>query len=314
LSLQSTLSEIAQQSADPNSIATNVFNDLLYGEEHILSHNPIGTTESVESIGMEDLKAYYETNFSPSLADFHVVGSVTQSEVVASLEDINNQWESTEVNIPTYATPEPPSESQIYFYDVPDAKQSVLYFGYLAMAETDPDYYPATVMNYILGGGGFASRLTQELREGKGYTYGIGSGFSGSEMKGPFSIQSGVRTNVTYESTQLVKDILQEYSITFTEKDLETTKSFLLKSNARAFETYGAKLNLLQNMSTYGWPADYVKDREEIVKNMTKEKISELANKYANPDKMIYLVVGDADTQLDRLKKVGYGDPVLLND
>ena len=70
------------------------------------------------------------------------------------------------------------STAKVYFVDVPDAKQSVLQIGYPALAATDKDFYAATVMNYILGGGGFASRLTQQLREGKGYTYGIRSGFS----------------------------------------------------------------------------------------------------------------------------------------
>merc|ERR1711965_1157260 len=134
-------------------------------------------------------------------------------------------------------------------------------------------------MNYILGGGGFASRLTQELREGKGYTYGIRSSFDGSDKPGAFTISSGVRTNVTYESAALVKEILENYPDTFTERDLATTKSFLLKSNARRFETLGAKLNMLENMSDYGWDANYVKEREQIVRDMTIEQISELARK-----------------------------------
>lgn len=313
LAKQRTLSQLAQQQGEPNSIAANEFNKLLYGKDYILSNNLQGTQESVASITLEDLKEYYQNYFSPSLADFHIVGSINQDKVIASLSSIDDRWESKEVDIPEYETPDVPENSTVYFYDVPGAKQSVLRFGYLALPETDPDYYPATVMNYILGGGGFASRLTQELREGKGYTYGIGSGFSGTTLAGPFSIGSGVRTNVTYESTQLVKDILNEYPETFSDKDLETTKSYLLKSNARAFETYGAKLAMLQNISAYGWDADYVKDREQIVKDMTKEEIQNLAEQYANPDKMIYLIVGDADTQLNRLKQLGYGDPVLIN-
>jgi len=168
-------------------------------------------------------------------------------------------------------------------------------------------------MNYILGGGGFASRLTQELREGKGYTYGIRSGFSGTKSKGAFTISSGVRSNVTLESAQLVKKILEEYPTTFSDKDLETTKSFLIKSNARAFETSRAKLNMLSNISNYGWSANYVKNREKIVNNMSKKQIENLANKYINPNKMIWLVVGDAETQLERMKELGYGEPVLLN-
>ena len=153
-------------------------------------------------------------------------------------------------------------------------------------------------MNYILGGGGFASQLTQQLREGKGYTYGIGSGFSGTKSPGAFTISSGVRTNVTLESAQLVKEILQNYGKNFSDNDLQTTKSFLLKSNARAFETAGAKLNLLENISKYGFKYDYIKGREAIVKAMTVEQIKNLSGKYLDTDKMIWLVVGDAKTQL----------------
>jgi len=313
LAKQSILSQIAQQSANPNSIASNTYNKLLYGENHILSYNTIGTTNSIEAITLEDLKAYYKNNLSPSVADMHVVGAINQSEVIASLEAISESWESTEVDIPEFETPAQPSESQVYFYDVPDAKQSVLRFGYLAMPETDSDFYPATVMNYKLGGGGFASRFTQELREGKGYTYGIGSGLSGSDIAGPFTIFSSVRTNVTYESAALVKEIMEEYPKTFTEEDLENTKSFLLKSNARRFETLGSKLNLLENISSYGWSPDYIKQREEVVKNMTQERIQELARTYANPDRMIWLVVGDAKTQMDRLEQLGFGKPILVN-
>lgn len=91
---------------------------------------------------------------------------------------LDSKWASKKVDIPDYKTPEPPAKSVVYFYDVPEAKQSVLRFGYPALAQTDKDFYPATVMNYILGGGSFASRLTQVLREGKGYTYGINSSFA----------------------------------------------------------------------------------------------------------------------------------------
>ena len=170
------------------------------------------------------------------------------------------------MRFPNIKTPKPPAKSVVYFYDVPDAKQSVIRFGYPALAATDKDFYPAIVMNYILGGGGFASQLTQQLREGKGYTYGINSNFAGTNSPGAFTIASGVRSNVTLESAQLVKEILQNYGKNFSANDLETTKGFLLKSNARAFETSGAKLNLLENISKYGFKYDYVKDREQLSK------------------------------------------------
>lgn len=313
LAKQSTLSQIAQQSASPNSIASNTFNKLLYGEQHILSFNPIGTTQSVEAITLDDLKAYYDANFSPSVADMHIVGAINREQVLASVQGLREYWDRKEVAFPAFQKPEIPASSKVYFYDVPNAKQSVLRFGYLALAENDPDFYPATIMNYKLGGGGFASRLTQELREGKGYTYGIRSGFSGTDLAGPFMISSGVRTNVTYESAALVKEVLENYGDTFTQQDLENTKSYLLKSSARRFETSGAKLGMLANISAYGWSPDYIKQRELTVKSMTQKRIKALAEKYADPNHMIWLVVGDAKTQMNRLKKLGFGDPILVN-
>ena len=310
---QATIARLRQQEASPNSVARNTYNELIYGKDNIRSKNILGSSLSVAEITIADLKAYYNNYISPSVAKMLVVGAISKENVVASLTNLNTNWKAKEVVIPTYKTPNTPTKPTVYFYDVPNAKQSVLQFGAPALAATDKDFYAASVMNYILGGGGFASRLTQELREGKGYTYGIRSGFSGTKAKGAFTISSGVRSNVTLESAQAVKKILEDYPTTFSDKDLETTKSFLIKSNARSFETFRAKLNMLSNISDFGWSADYVKEREQTVNNITKEQITALANKYVNPNKMIWLVVGDAETQLERMKELGFGDPILLN-
>jgi zinc protease len=311
---QSVLSQIQQQAANPNAVAQLNFNRLIYGKDNIRSRNILGTAESVTAITLDDLKAFYGKSMSPSVARMHVVGALNKGTVTNSLSEINKKWASKPVAIPAYKTPSAPAKSQVYFYDVPDAKQSVIRFGYPALAQTDPDFYPATVMNYILGGGGFASQLTQQLREGKGYTYGINSGFSGTKSPGAFVIGSSVRTNITLESAQLIKSILQDYPKNYSEKELETTKGFLIKSNARAFETAGAKLNMLENISKYGWNYDYVKDRERTVKAMTVAQVQDLSRKYLDTDKMFWLVVGDAKTQLPRLKELGFGEPVLLNN
>ncbi|WP_188597689.1 M16 family metallopeptidase [Polaribacter pacificus] len=311
---KSTINSLRQQEANPNAIAQNAYRQLIYGKDNIYAKNTLGTMSSVSDISLADLKEYYANFISPSITKMHVVGSIDQASVISSLQDINTNWASKEVVIPTFETPKAPTEPAVYFYDVPKAKQSVINFGAAALAATDKDFYPANVMNYILGGGGFASQLTQELREGKGYTYGISSRFSGSKAVGTFTISSQVRTNVTLESALLVKKILNEYPKNYSEKDLATTKGFLIKSNARAFETMGAKLNMLQSISAYNLKADYIKDREKIVNEMTVEKIQELANKYADPTKMIWLFVGDAETQLDRLNELGYGKPTLLNN
>jgi zinc protease len=311
---QSTLSQIQRQQGNPNSIASIEYAKLIYGENHILSHNNIGTTNSVNSITIEDLQAYYNLNISPTVTNFHIVGDVSKQNVNKSLSQLNNRWETKEVIIPQVTVPVAPEASKVYFYDVPGAKQSVIRFGYPALSATDKDYYAVNVMNYRLGGGSFASQLTQQLREGKGYTYGIRSAFSGSTIKGPFTISSGVRTNVTYESASLVKDIVEQYGKNYNDNDLEVTKGFMIKSNARAFETMRSKLGMLSNISNYNLPDDYAKQREDIVKRMTIEDIKKLAEKYLDVNKMNYLVIGDAATQLEKLEALGFGKPELLNE
>jgi zinc protease len=168
-------------------------------------------------------------------------------------------------------------------------------------------------MNFRFGGGGFASDLTQVLREGKGYTYRIGSGFNGSDIPGPFQIGSSVRSNVTYESLELIRDMIAAHGPTFDADDLEATQGFLLKSNAGRFETLGSKLGVLADMSAYGFPSDYVLQREAIVRDMTEDKIRGLASRYLDGSRMVWLVVGDAATQLDRLRGLGLGEPVRVD-
>ncbi len=310
---QQALSRIQQQKANPNSIADDEFRKLVYGPNHILSNNNLGTRESVEKISLGDLKAYYKNNLSPQNARFLAVGDLNQEIAVKSLKAISANWAPKTVKIPQFPEPKAPETSQVYFYDVPGAKQSVIKIGAPALAATDADFYSAEVMNYRLGGGGFASQLTQELREGKGYTYGIRSNFSGSKLVGPFSVNSGVRSNITFEAVELIKQIMGNYAQSLEPNDLEVTQGFMIKSNARKFETLNAKLGMLSEISNYGLEPDYIKQREQTVNKMTLEGLQELAGKYIDPNKMIYLIVGDAETQLEKLENLGFGKPVLLN-
>ena len=187
-------------------------------------------------------------------------------------------------------------------------------FGYPALRRADPDFYPATVMNYRLGGGGFASRLTQQLREGQGYTYGVRSGFDGGARFGDFALSSPVRSNVTLEASELARSIMATYGDTFTAEDLDVTRSAMSRSRARAFETAGAKLGVLQSVGELGLPADYLTQEAAVIDGMTVDQIKALAARYIRPDAMIYVVVGDAATQASRLEALGYGTPVMMNE
>jgi len=313
LAKDDVINQIEQIKANPNAIAAAEFKALLYGNAHPFAQTPLGEKESVTAISLDDVKAFYWKNISPSLAKFHVVGDIEPSAVKQALVTLNSAWVPKKVSLPNVSEPSLPETSQLFFYDVPDAKQSVLYFGHAGPKATHSDAYLASVMNYRLGGGGFASQLMQELRENKGYTYGIRSSFSSDQYTGEFIIKSAVRSNVTLEATQAIQDILLSYGNGYSSEDLEVTKGFTLKSGARAFETLGAKLNMVDEISDIGLPNDYVLQQQAEVKSLTVDDVKRLYNAYVHPDKMIYLVVGDKATQFKRLEALGLGTPVLLN-
>lgn len=310
---QQAQSQIKQQNANPNSIAKREFQKLIYGDNHILSNQIIGTEKSLEKISLQDLKTYYRENLSPLNATFHIVGDIEKEDALDALKSISANWPPQQVRIPKLSRPQKPEQSRIYFYDVPGAKQSILRFGAPALSATDKDFYPAEVMNYRLGGGGFASQLTQQLREGKGYTYNIRSGFYGERNTGSFMISSGVRTNITFDAVKLIKEILEDYPLNYNQEDLEITKGFMIKSAARKFETLNSKLGMLSDISNYNLDHNYIKQRENLVNNISALEIQELAEKYINPEKMYFLIVGDAESQLAQLEELGLGKPVLLN-
>ena len=307
-----TINQIKRSDANPNAVASRVYNKLLYGENHIFSYPTSGTEASVNAITIDDLKAFYESNFSPSISRFHIVGKVNQETALAALQNLENNWKAKDVTIPEYPIANNRDKSSLYFVDIPNAKQSVINVGYIALPRTDPDFYPAEVMNYKLGGS-FSGNVNMILREEKGYTYGARTRFSGSKIPGTFTASSSVRTNTTGESVAIFREQIKKYKEGISEADLTFTKNALIKSNARRFETQGSLLGMLQEMSAYNLAPNYIENEEEIVRNMTLEQHKALANKYLDESKMAYLVVGDATTQYTQFKDMGF-DEVMLVD
>ena len=125
--------------------------------------------------------------------------------------------------------------------------------------------------------------------------------------------RTSVRANVTLESLELVRDQIRNYAATFTEEDVEVTKNQIIKGNTRAFESLGAKLGLLRRMSRYGLATDFVERDQETLLAMTLEDFQDVITTYLDESQMIYVVVGDAETQLDRVAELGYGEPVVLD-
>ena len=301
---------LKRDAASPDYLASKTLNKLMFGD-NILAVDATGTEESVTAITMDDLKEYYNKYVSPSIAKFLIVGDIDQAKVETAIEGLNNKWLAKEVAIPEIKVPGVPEKSQIYFVDVPGAKQSVISIGTPSIPRSNPDFYAATVANYKLGGS-FNGVFNLILREEKGFTYGARSNFAGAKNYGSFIASSRVRTNSTLESVTIFKTEMEKYRMNVPQEYIDFTKSSLLKGNALRFETLGSLLGMLNTMTSYNLPADYIKQEEAFVKGLTVEKELDLSKKYIDPSKMYYVVVGDAKTQLKELEKVGLGKPILV--
>jgi zinc protease len=306
------LTRIRQRQGDPEAIADNAFDKIVYGDEHIFSIPASGTLESVTGITIDDLKRYYEKNFSPSVAAFHVAGDVSRDEVLASLRGLADRWKPKEVAFPDHAVAAAPSEPEVYFIDVPGSKQSVIVVGGLALSGDDDDYNNLAYANNRLGSGSSA-RLFQLLRIEKGYTYGAQSWIPRRGEIAPFTATSSVRANVTLESLELFKEQLRNYRETFTQADLDTTKNLLIKRATRDFETLGDLMGVLGNISRFDLPLDYIERDQRELLGLTLDDFHGTIGKYIDEKRMVYVVVGDGATQRKRVGQLGYGDPVLLD-
>jgi zinc protease len=305
------INEIDQDAGNPEAISRREAAKLRYPSDHIFSYLPYGTRDKLEAVDLADLQAFYQANYSPVRARLNVVGAVDAETVRAATNGLAARW-----NVPgTEPVSLPPAnvveQSVIYFYDVPGAKQSVLRIQRPSLSAVDPDYPLAQALNFLLGGA-YTSELMTELRVNKGYTYGIGSGFNGEKDRGTFAIGSSVRANVTLESLKLIREIVANYGPGFTGEDLEVLKAAVLRGQALENETLGAKLNVLKEISAFGYPDDFQAVNARRVEEMTLEQLKQLAAEYLRPDAMQYIVVGDAATQAGLLLELGFGDPVML--
>ncbi len=305
------INTLKRNQASPDYLASTTLNRLLFGENNILSVETSGTETSVNSITIDDLKAFYNKYFSPSVAKLIIAGDVDQKRVEKAFSDLSQKWHPKNVELPVMTCPAAPEKSAVYFVDMPGAKQSVIAIGAPSLPRTNPDYYPAYVANYKLGGS-FNGIFNLILREEKGFTYGARSNLSGLKNYGSFSATSRVRTNSTVESVTIFKTEMEKYRENQRQEYIDFTKDALIKGNALRFETLGSLLGMLNTMTSYNLPVDYIKKEESYVRGLTADKQLEIIKKYIDPARMYYVVVGDAATQLNDLEKVGLGKPILV--
>lgn len=290
---------------NPSTVATNLFNKMVYGQENPFSYSSSGLKETVEAITLDDVKAHYETYITPKIASILVVSDLSEDRIEEALAPME-AWEGGDVELASL-TPSPSGvPGTIYFVDKEDAAQSEIRIGKPSLPY-DPvgEYYRATLMNYALGGA-FNSRINLNLREDKGYTYGARAGFVGQEDRGQYRASSAVRTDVTMESVKEFFDEISAYHAEGpTEEEIAFTKSAIGQSEARQYETPFQKLNILARMDTYDVGTEHIEEQKAILAALTEGEADALAAKHLDLSEMFVVIVGNKATQMARLEALG---------
>ena len=300
------LQGITSGEGNPNSIAQRESAKLTYPTSSPLHHvgvNGYGSSEALEAVSLDDLKAFHANYYSLKGATFRLAGDYDPKSVTSIWGDVTTT-DNDKATARAVQTLSPVSEAKIYFYDVAGAKQSILTLSRPALSVTDPDYPLAEAINFPLGGI-YTSKLNTSLRVEKGYTYGIGSFFPADKDGGRFTVGSSVRSNVTTESIALIRDILANHGPETTDEDLAELKDALLRGQALQAESLDDKLRILGEIDSYGYPTDYRAKQAKAIQAMTLADFKRIASDHIRPDEMTYLVIGDAETQLEALEALG---------
>jgi zinc protease len=304
---------LRQQKANPNAIANVAFNKVLYGDHPYGRDNSEAT---LRAITRDDLVSYYQSTFRPDNAVMLVVGNFDKAAIKGSLEKAFGSWKSSGA-VAARSLPQPRSldKTGIYIIDRPNSAQSVVSVGQVGVDRMNPDYIPVTIMNSILGGA-ITSRISMNLREDKGYTYGANSGFTFRRGAGPFRAGGDMQTAVTKESVwELMKELKGiRGEVPVTQRELDYNKQSVIRRFPAAFETVGAISGQLSNLVVYGLPDSYFNDYISKVNAVTLDDINRVAQKYLDPSKMAIVIVGDRKVIEPGLKELGYPITILDTD
>lgn len=305
---QMTIQNFQTRKTQASTLATDVFNKMLYAPGNVRPYALNGSEASLAALTLKDVVDFYNNYFAPDVTSIAIVGDVSEEDVKRKLAFLSS-WKSKSVKVPAAdTTRRSVPGNTIYFVDLPDAAQSEIRIGYVSNINYDATgiYYRLGLMNYPLGGA-FTSRINLELREVKGWTYGASSNFVSGQYGGSFVIATGVKAPATDSAVAETVKLIVEYARRgITPDELSFTKNSIGQSDALNYETNEQKAGFLANIQRYDLASTYVAEEQRILSSITKDEVDQLAKSYLDINKMVIVVVGDKQNVLSGLKGLGY--------
>lgn len=304
---------LTQAKDQPNTIASNVFSRVLYGEQH--PYGRVTTEETVKAITRDDIVNFHNAYFQPSRAVITIVGDVDPAAVKATVEKAFANWPAGGARATfDYPLPPAPKSTTIYLVDKPNAAQSTFAIGEPGPPRNTPDFYAIQVMNTILGQL-FQSRLNHLIREVRGFSYGVRSDFFFGRGPGAFRTGGDI---VTAKTDSALVDFMNELrgvqgGKPFTEDEIQQGKESLIQGLVRRFESVGATGSSISGLYVQDLPESYFNTYAQNVNAVTADDLVRVAKKYIDLDHLNIVVVGDRATIEEPLRKTGIAPIVVLD-
>jgi zinc protease len=297
------IASLKAASEDPGYLADRALLAMLYpGHPY---GTPVGGTETtLASLTLDDCRTYWRRVAGPSGAVITAAGDVKGKELARRIGDRLDGWLAAKGSVFDQPPPLPPLEGKARFEKIngPFTQTTVL-LGERGITRADPSYYALQVFNYTLGGGGFSSRLLDEIRDNRGLAYSVGSGFDARLLAGPFTISLQTRNATAKEALALVhSEVKKALAGGITEKERKDAQAYLVGTYPRRYDTNAKMARFLAAAIFYGLGTDYDRIYPERIRAVTREQAAEVARTHLLPEALDTVVVGN-------LKEAGFGGP-----
>jgi predicted Zn-dependent peptidase len=282
---------IRRQNDDPKEVADRELNRAIY------AGHPLGlipTVESVNAISRDDLLAFHRRFFHPNNVILAVSGDFDRKEILEKLRTVFGGWKKEEISLPEIPQPAPTGKPAVLLVRK-DIDQSVIRMGHLGIDKNNPDLYAIYVMNSILGGNGFSSRLMAVVRTREGLAYNVDSSFqAGRRFTGTFEAETETKADTTARAIGLMREIIDGMTRQpVSDAELTLAKDSIINSFIFGFTNAASVANQRARLEYYGYSKGYLEEFRNNIGRVTKEDVLRVARKYLRPEVLTLVVVGD---------------------
>jgi zinc protease len=286
------MGEMQSEKDDPGQVAAKAFKQIVF-PSHPYRWPITGTEDTLPKIKRADVVQFYTREYVPNQTVLTIVGDITVDQARAQVAKRFGTWKRAE-NGARSLTPPHQLETSVVKLIEKDLTQATILMGHVGISRTNPDYYAVTVMNYILGAGGFSSRLMDSIRDNQGLAYHVGSHFEANLVPGPFIVSLQTRNEAANQAiTGVVSELNRIREAPVADQELSDAKAYLIGSFPLRVDTISKQAEVLALVELYGLGLDYFSHYPKLIDQVTKEDVLRVAKQYLHPHRYALVVVAN---------------------